>query len=383
VTEYIPATCPNCQKVLRVRAAYVGHKIACNHCNHAFRVEAPPPSDSGDRQRLEAELQQARDDHAAAQLRLTELEGERSSLEKDLRETRAELERLNSALTAGRQEAEKLQSEHDRIRQELTSAEARLKKDRERYEGEQQAAARIAADLREQLFKREQALMEATSGRKASEKARSEEAESRRQELEALQARLGQAEQAVRDVASAQAAKEKELGERAREVERLRAELEAHQGRTGELERAVADVASTRESEAQALAAITEEANGLRRQVEELTTARREARERFEAEVGRQAALTESLRRREELLARENQELSDQLRALRADLDRMWSGSPAPAAMGIGQPSAEVESLKQTFEQERAALQRALEQARREADALRGTLFNVGIEIES
>src|SRR5215475_1411024 len=45
VKTYIDLSCPNCQRLLRVRTEYAGKRIACKHCSHAF--VAGVPADAG------------------------------------------------------------------------------------------------------------------------------------------------------------------------------------------------------------------------------------------------------------------------------------------------------------------------------------------------
>ena len=39
VIQYIELPCPNCQKGLRIRSAYIRKKVACKECNHAFFIK--------------------------------------------------------------------------------------------------------------------------------------------------------------------------------------------------------------------------------------------------------------------------------------------------------------------------------------------------------
>src|SRR5262245_37841234 len=39
--DRIAAVCPGCQATLRVRRAYIGSEVKCNHCGHIFPIAAP------------------------------------------------------------------------------------------------------------------------------------------------------------------------------------------------------------------------------------------------------------------------------------------------------------------------------------------------------
>src|SRR5262245_39120030 len=43
VTEYFQLDCVRCSRTLRVRLEYIGHEIACNHCNQTFLASSRDP----------------------------------------------------------------------------------------------------------------------------------------------------------------------------------------------------------------------------------------------------------------------------------------------------------------------------------------------------
>src|SRR5262249_44117181 len=48
VKQYTEIACPSCQRTLRVRTEYLGHRISCKSCNHLFRAEAPTEEKRGE-----------------------------------------------------------------------------------------------------------------------------------------------------------------------------------------------------------------------------------------------------------------------------------------------------------------------------------------------
>ena len=46
MTKYLPSICAHCRRTLRVRSAYLGRMVTCNHCDHPFLAEESPANRS-------------------------------------------------------------------------------------------------------------------------------------------------------------------------------------------------------------------------------------------------------------------------------------------------------------------------------------------------
>src|SRR5262245_22266427 len=98
--------CPKCQKVLRVRAEYLGHRVVCRHCQDGFRVTTDGVASRIDV--LKAELEKAQKDQTQYQTRL-------QTVEADLRQAGDRRQQFEAAQVGTTREMSSLREERDRL----------------------------------------------------------------------------------------------------------------------------------------------------------------------------------------------------------------------------------------------------------------------------
>src|SRR5262249_50825630 len=113
MSTHFETICPNCKRPLRVRLEYVGKKVACRHCNQAFKIpppgeahQPPSPAPAPGPETIAA----PQDDLMVASLR-RELEQARVGLEVG----HSEIESLRAKLAEREQQASQHQAERDRL----------------------------------------------------------------------------------------------------------------------------------------------------------------------------------------------------------------------------------------------------------------------------
>jgi chromosome segregation ATPase len=377
VKSHIDLSCPNCQRLLRVRTEYDGKRIACKYCTHAFVAAVtadagqvapapaaapqaapsggpprPDPDAEAARQRFaqqEAELQRAVNELAA---RTAELTGATEEAQR-AREDTARLEQQLLALQSAAREAETRQS------QELSTAQANadrlnarvaaLQKQVAEMEGGLRDAAVLATRLRKERGAAQTSSQELTD-RLAAAEDRAQELETRLRDAHAaaqaasqnltvrlaaaetssqeLTARLATAEARVQELDSVRADRDnlvRERGEDARQVEQLQAQLR-------DLERVQAEATAAQQA---------------------LVRSHEEARDRWEAE-------------RQELHGQWGEKESAQARLAEERL----CAAQKQAAAEREELSQQLEALSQQLTQDRAAWQSHEEQAREQVRTL-------------
>jgi hypothetical protein len=181
--------CPHCQKPLRVRVDYLGQRIVCKSCQHAFRAEledaaagqatspvaklAPVPLKVPDQERmaeLEAEVHQLRTELAKWDLLtmpvlpLQEPDQRVVALEQELLRQKADNARLQADLVSARptvvdhqglelakRALEALRSERDLLAQKVEEKEIEHRQEVERLQSRLQESEKTLAELEETL----------------------------------------------------------------------------------------------------------------------------------------------------------------------------------------------------------------------------------------
>src|SRR5262249_21174217 len=116
MSTHFETICPNCQRPLRVRLEYVGKRVACRHCNQAFKI--PPPGEAAQPPSAAAHgpetIAAPHDDLKVVSLR-RELEQARLEVEIE----HSEIESLRAKLAEHEQQASLHQAERDRLGREI------------------------------------------------------------------------------------------------------------------------------------------------------------------------------------------------------------------------------------------------------------------------
>jgi chromosome segregation ATPase len=429
--QFIEMSCPQCQRALRIRASYVGLRLACKHCQHKFRVSED---------NLPAQTVPTQQSVSAKEDDLTKSRPESVATVAVNDPSAPQLQLALANLTASEERLKLLQGKIDQarndrqqalnLRQELDGIVSERDALRDQIHCLQQKIAQVEASKDHDLAEANHQVAAARAERDA-EAARAQQLQSRIEDLERSHVELGREHDEAR-LAAARALSdargswdEKRSSLRTQwEAENLNSLQAAAQQLCDERSRADAERQRWSEEKAKARVGFEQEYAALRAEVEaaqrqsttacqerdELTTKLREAERRRDelaaelqraqserdAQIGAQdesttqlAALQaeiEGLRRNEaEVQAR----LTDLLAELQAARDNLaeserqlvLSREQTPASLtaetnGLDQP---VEVGRESFEQERKVLQSELTRQRDEIESLKNTLQSLGI----
>jgi chromosome segregation ATPase len=430
VRQYLELTCPSCQHGLQVRTEYLGKRVRCKYCHQAFRVRAPaaPPAPAAQAEargqqtaQLEEELQGVRADlvaraaehaaavqgHREARDEVARLQGRMQELEAEAEEARDEHGRETAAL---RQQYAEARAQLDQLRarvvellsraDEVEPLEAGLEASGEeiaRLEEELAASRAEAARAAEQLTAAESltAELDALHGERARLTGELEAArtawdeltgklDEAAQEAEQLHARVLELERAHVESAAAHGASVETHQEAVGRWEAERAELhrqweERHAAQAKEAEeqlrreQALAEaerqqheqqLEEVRRDSAHGRGSLLTELEGLREIVTSLAVESEAARQQIDALTQERDQLAAH---RQELEQRFQQELGQLTAAL--EQSRQQGGVPAragdgPEAQPLREELARAETERRQHAQERARLQSELEQLR-------------------
>ncbi len=431
--SYFEANCPGCSRRLRVRAAYAGLSIVCNHCDQSF-VAAPPEAidpasattttggglhqDDGEaskeriesledevgrlRSELSARAREAEEDADRANRdreRSVEVQARAQALEEEinivrrLREGDARLLREVGACLA---DGDRLRSEFRDLSARLGAVEVAHAREAERVaesHAERDRLDRSCRELGRELERREADRVQLRADLAAAESSRSEariesDEASRRSEADRLEwrAEAGGLRDAIDGADVERDALKTLLGseraERGHQVEafqaearRLGRELDRLRAEGEATRQAIAGLARDRDRLADSLRRALAEAEDARGrhvdEMREMSDARSDAEDRLRVALDRLDEATGQLRSARAEVARIDLVRQDELREHRLALDA-----------ARGESDSERSALLDRIDQERMIREEGLSRLRVEIEASRGEADRLRVEVE-
>lgn len=280
MTQYVEINCANCGRRLNVRVKYVGRKIVCKFCDHAFRVEAAEHVQSS----------------STASEPASGTSGESGS--------KAEIDRLQTELAAIQNERERLHGDVQRLTSDLESAEAQI------------AQLQSRAERADQLPEQVESLTTQVASLQAEVENRQREQEQSAEERNRLKAELETAA-AGRDEAERMAAELEGLQQRLRAVEEEQASLRGERDRVAaELEKLEKSSREAGQNAQQTIAQLSEELERSRQQLLDRAENENGSDNRLQALESTFGAERQALQRRLERRRQEVDSLRETLKLL-------------------------------------------------------------------